>query len=129
MHCNQSCLYIKQDKRIKTDREKVWEQSKLFHLAPMDDTTWGFTDIWDKLTRWLPNFRIKQLSLTCIAMLFLEIFIFRILYCFLFLCHQTGRTYEEWKKHRLRQRTEEGKDFLDRNGIICQEAARLKRRN
>ena len=60
---NQSCCaFVNREAQIETDVHRIWEASKLFHLIAQDDTSWGFTNLWEKLTSWLPNFAwLKQL--------------------------------------------------------------------
>lgn len=78
-HC---CSYIDQNGRISTDLEEIWKQIRVLHEVTKDDTSWGFTDIWNKLTSWLPNLQwLKEIFMTIVMILILGIFI-----CILFQC-------------------------------------------
>ena len=74
----------------------------------------------EKFTSWLPNFAwLKQLFIACIIMVF--IFVCIVMKCALWLCKSTGSSYEEWKRHELRQKIESGGYFkspLFRNGMV-----------
>lgn len=48
-------MYVDQSRRISTDLRWIWEQTKVLQEVTRDDTSRGFTDIWKKLTSWLPN--------------------------------------------------------------------------
>ncbi|XP_074992084.1 syncytin-A-like [Calonectris borealis] len=120
---NQSCCsYIDQEQRIETDITRIWQQSRVLHEVTQDDTSLGLFELWKKLTSWLPNFTwLKQLFIAVIMLIILGVVVCCMLQCFMWMCKQTGNTYEERKRHRLRQKVEEGKYFtrtLDRNGII-----------
>ncbi|NXK17075.1 ERVV2 protein, partial [Arenaria interpres] len=110
---NQSCCsYINQEKRIETDIARIWQQSKVLHQVSQDDTSLGFSDLWEKLTSWLPNFAwLKQLFVlltTIIALGFIVCILFR---CFPCCAKRVIGDYELWKKHQLRQKIESGKYF------------------
>lgn len=49
------CMYIDQNGTISTDLDKIRRQSEVLHKITKDDTSWGFEEIWHKLTSWLPN--------------------------------------------------------------------------
>ncbi|KAF1415747.1 Endogenous retrovirus group V member 2 Env polyprotein, partial [Spheniscus humboldti] len=106
------CSYIDQSKRTETDIKQIWQQAQLLHQVSQDDTSWGFSELWEKLTSWLPNFTwLKQLFMAVIMLIILGMLICCILQCFMWMYKQTGNTYEEWKKHKLRQNIESGKYF------------------
>ncbi|KAF1601388.1 Endogenous retrovirus group V member 2 Env polyprotein, partial [Eudyptes chrysolophus] len=106
------CSYIDQSKRIETDIKQIWQQAQLLHQVSQDDTSWGFSELWEKLTSWLPNFTwLKQLFMAVIMLIILGMLICCILQCFMWMYKRTGNTYEEWKKHKLRQNIESGKYF------------------
>uniref|UniRef100_A0A663N0B8 Envelope protein n=1 Tax=Athene cunicularia TaxID=194338 RepID=A0A663N0B8_ATHCN len=66
----QCCTYINQNSRVETDLQ----QTRFLHLVTLDDTSWGFQDLWERLTSWLPNFKwLKQLLLTAVLLLFLAL--------------------------------------------------------
>lgn len=82
------CTYVNQDKRIETDLSQIWKQTQILHLVTQDNTEWGFQEIWDKLTSWLPNLRLlKQVFVIVIAVIALGIVTCVLLKCF-FLCSQ-----------------------------------------
>ncbi|XP_074705243.1 uncharacterized protein LOC141933995 [Strix aluco] len=72
---NQSCCaFVNREAQIETDVHRIWEASKLFHLIAQDDTSWGFTNLWEKLTSWLPNFAwLKQLFVLVVTLLILGV--------------------------------------------------------
>ncbi|XP_040977083.1 endogenous retrovirus group V member 2 Env polyprotein-like [Aquila chrysaetos chrysaetos] len=80
---NQSCCaYLNERQQVETDIEKIWEISKELHLITMDDTSWGFSEIWEKLTSWLPNLTWpKQLFVTAIVIIFLLIILCTTIRC------------------------------------------------
>lgn len=64
------CTYIDQDKRTSTGIENIWNHVKAVHEVTKDDTSWGFKELWDKITFWLPNFAwVKQLFIFVIKLL------------------------------------------------------------
>uniref|UniRef100_A0A8B9FUU2 Envelope glycoprotein n=1 Tax=Amazona collaria TaxID=241587 RepID=A0A8B9FUU2_9PSIT len=76
------CMYIDQSGRISTDLEEIWKQTRILHEVTKDDVSWGFMDLWNKLTSWLPNLQwLKHIFATSIILLGLGIFI-----CILFQC-------------------------------------------
>lgn len=85
---NQSCCtYIDQFRRIETDLEEIWRHTHLLHEVSRDDTSLGFTELWEKLTSWLPSLtRLKQLFTTGLVLLFYRIFICLIIRCFKGIC-------------------------------------------
>lgn len=47
---NQSCCaYVDKTQRIETDLQAIWEHTKLLHQVTMDDTSFGFTELWGNL--------------------------------------------------------------------------------
>ncbi|KAF1624226.1 Endogenous retrovirus group V member 2 Env polyprotein, partial [Eudyptes filholi] len=106
------CSYSDQSKRIEMDIKQIWQQAQLLHQVSQDDTSWGFSELWEKLTSWLPNFTwLKQLFMAVIMLIILGMLICYILQCFMWVYKRTRNTYEEWKKHKLRQNIESGKYF------------------
>uniref|UniRef100_A0A663FGB7 Envelope protein n=1 Tax=Aquila chrysaetos chrysaetos TaxID=223781 RepID=A0A663FGB7_AQUCH len=110
---NQSCCaYLNERQQVETDIEKIWEISKELHLITMDDTSWGFSEIREKLTSWLPNLTWpKQLFVTAIIIIFLLIILCTTIRCSLWCFQSTGDSYSEWKKNQLRRRLESNKYF------------------
>ncbi|XP_074021454.1 endogenous retroviral envelope protein HEMO-like [Numenius arquata] len=110
---NQSCCsYINQEKRVETDIARIWQQSRVLHQVSQDDTSLGFSDLWKKLTSWLPDFAwLKQLFVLLITMIVLGIAICTLLRCFMCCAKGTTSDYELWKKHQLQQKVESGKYF------------------
>ncbi|NXC38298.1 ERVV2 protein, partial [Penelope pileata] len=104
---NQSCCsYINQERCIETDIQHIWQKSKILHQVAQDDTSFGFTELWERLTSWLPNFTwLKQLFMACIMIIALGL-LKCMLQLFMWICKNTGNSYEEWKRHRLRQKAE-----------------------
>uniref|UniRef100_A0A8C3JCQ0 Uncharacterized protein n=1 Tax=Calidris pygmaea TaxID=425635 RepID=A0A8C3JCQ0_9CHAR len=116
---NQSCCsYINQEKRIETDIARIWQQSKVLHQVSQDDTSLGFSDLWEKLTSWLPNFAWLVLLLTIISLGFIVCILFK---CFPCCAKRATDDYELWKKHQLRQKIKSGKYFkkcLEKESIL-----------
>ncbi|NXS69787.1 ERVV2 protein, partial [Pandion haliaetus] len=110
---NERCYtYVNQEKQIETDLSQIWKQTQLLHLMSQDDTSWGFTEIWEKLTSWLPNLAwLKQLFVTLIIIIFLSVVLCIAVRCGFWCCRSTGDSYSEWKKNQLRQRLESNKYF------------------
>lgn len=44
------CMYIDQSGRISTDLEEIKKQTTVLHEVTRDDLTWGFEEMWNKLT-------------------------------------------------------------------------------
>lgn len=108
-HC---CMYINQDKRIEKDLSLIWKQTKLFHEITKDNTAWGFSDLWEKLTSWLPNLKwLKQLFVTAVIIVFISITLCVTVRCGLWCFQSTGASYNEWKKNQLRHKLESNKYF------------------
>ncbi|NXR11566.1 ERVV2 protein, partial [Semnornis frantzii] len=107
---NQSCCtYVDESKRVVS---KLWEYSKTLHEVALGDTSFGFADIWHKLTSWLLNFGwLKQLFVLMIAVISLGVFVCVTLKCSRCCDKGTLDRYVNWKKHQLPQETESGKYF------------------
>ncbi|NXE85121.1 ERVV2 protein, partial [Cochlearius cochlearius] len=106
------CMYIDQSGRIATDLQEIWEQTKILYEITKDDTSWGFSELQDKLTSWLPNLTwLKTLFMTILGILVMGILIFLIIRCFFWYYQNTGDAYSTWKKHQLRRRLESTKYF------------------
>ncbi|NWH26980.1 ERVV2 protein, partial [Grus americana] len=103
------CMYIDQNGTISTE---IRRQSEVLHKITKDDTSWGFEEIWHKLTSWLPN-------LTWLRQLFgfvLLIGLMIILTCVLIQCafwcsRRTSGEYANWKRNKIRHAVEPGKYF------------------
>ncbi|NWX52852.1 ERVV2 protein, partial [Steatornis caripensis] len=110
---NQSCCtYVNEKQQVETDIRKIWEISKELHLITMDDTSWGFSELWKKLTSWLPNLTwLKQLFVTVIIIILLSIVFCITVWCGLWCFQNTGDSYSERKKNQLRQKLESNKYF------------------
>ncbi|XP_071657739.1 endogenous retrovirus group V member 2 Env polyprotein-like [Patagioenas fasciata] len=106
------CSYINQEKRVETDIQKIWKQSQILHRITLDETSWGFSELWEKLTSWLPNLAsLCSLFAALVGILVLGILICIMMKCFLWCCQSTGDTYSNWKRHQLRQKLESNKYF------------------
>ncbi|KAF1560503.1 Endogenous retrovirus group V member 2 Env polyprotein, partial [Eudyptes schlegeli] len=106
------CTYVDNSQRISADLEQIWQQMRILHLTAQDDTSSGFSELWEKLTSWLPNLTwLKQLFVIIILSIVLGILSFCMLQCSMWMCKQTGSSYEEWKQHKLRQKLEDSKYF------------------
>lgn len=116
------CMYIDQSGRIATDLAEIWDQTKILHEVTKDDTTWGFQEVWEKLTSWLPNLRwLKQAFTMIIGIIILVLLVYILIKCILLCGQRTTGDYETWKKNRLKHQVETGKYFkgsLDNNGIV-----------
>ncbi|NXI91709.1 ERVV2 protein, partial [Psophia crepitans] len=109
---NTSCVYIDQSRRIVTDLQEIWEQTKVLHEVTKDDTSWVFSELWDKLTSWLPNLTwLRTLFTTTPEILIIGIMILIALRCLLWCCRNTGDTCSTWKRHQLRKKLESNKYF------------------
>ncbi|NXF10194.1 ERVV2 protein, partial [Smithornis capensis] len=106
-----SCYtYIDQNQAVNTDLQSIWNQMKILHQVTQDNTSWGFQELWDKLTSWLPNLAwLKQLFMAIVIVLGIVVcFGAR---CFMWMCMCTNDGYKEWKRHQLRWKVESGKYF------------------
>ncbi|NXV25231.1 ERVV2 protein, partial [Cepphus grylle] len=101
---NQSCCtYINQEGRIEEDLEKIWEKNKILYEVSRDNTSWGFEELWNKLTSWLPNWNwLKQLFVGIITLIILGIIVCMLLRCFLWCHRDSEENYSDWKRHRIR---------------------------
>ncbi|NWS77078.1 ERVV2 protein, partial [Crotophaga sulcirostris] len=94
------CIYINQENRIETDLQKIWERNKIFHQVTDDDTSFGFTDLWEKLTSWLPNLSwLKQLFLTFVIIVVLLVALCVLIRWALWCCQNTGIFTTVLNKH------------------------------
>ena len=102
---NQSCCaYVDKTWRVETDIQAIWERTKLLHQMSMDDTSFGFRDLWEKLMSWLPDFTwLKQLFIVCVIIMIVLILMCVTMQCMLCLCINSGKGYGKWKKLRLGQ--------------------------
>lgn len=84
-------MYVDQTGRIETDLRNIWEKTKVLHEVAQDDTSWGFRDIWEKLTSWLPGWDwLKQLFVSILVIIVLCILI-----CLLIPCIIPCMTYQK----------------------------------
>lgn len=102
---NQSCCaYVDKAWRVETDIQAIWERTKLLHQMSMDNTSFGFRDLWEKLTSWLPDFTwLKQLFIICVIIMIVLILMCITMRCMLCLCINSGKGYGKRKKLRLWQ--------------------------
>ncbi|NXJ72194.1 ERVV2 protein, partial [Rostratula benghalensis] len=106
------CTYVDQSGRVATDLQEIWEQTKILREVTKDDTPWGFSELWDKLTSWFPNLAwLKTLFMTIMGILIMGILITISIKCLLWCCRSTRDTYSTWKRHQLRQKLESNKYF------------------
>lgn len=116
------CTYVDQSGRISTDLQDIWQQTQVLHEVTKDDTTWGFQELWEKLTAWLPNLQwLKQAFIIIVAIVILGLLTCISARCVLFFSQHTVGSYEAWKKNKIKHQVETGKYFsktLNRGGII-----------
>ncbi|NWU48613.1 ERVV1 protein, partial [Dromas ardeola] len=106
-HC---CAYVNQDKRIEKDLSQIWEKTKILHEVAQDNTSWGFGDLIEKLTSWLPNLAwLKQLFIVTIIVAILSMVLCVIIRCAWWYFQSTRDSYSEWKKNQLRRKLESNK--------------------
>ncbi|NXE30153.1 ERVV2 protein, partial [Ardeotis kori] len=106
------CTYLNERQQVETDIKKIWDISKELDLITIDNTSWGFSELWERLTSWLPNLTwLKQLFVTVIIIILLSIVLCIVVRCGLWCFQNTGDSYSEWKKNQLRQRVESNKYF------------------
>lgn len=68
------CMYVDQSGRITDDLREIRQQAKILHEVTQDDTSWGFSELWEELTSWLPDLMwLKQLFATEIIIILLSI--------------------------------------------------------
>ncbi|NXP11630.1 ERVV2 protein, partial [Thinocorus orbignyianus] len=110
---NQSCCsYVNQDGRIERDLQNIVNKAQILHQVAQDDTSFGFVDLWEKLTSWLPNLAwLRQLFTLLIAIIVLGVLICILARCFIWYTKGTMDEYAQWKKHQLCEKTESGKYF------------------
>lgn len=91
------CVYLDQEGRVTTDLEGIWEQTKQLHKVTKDDTSWGFQEVWEKLTSWLPNMNwLKHLFVTMVLTIGVVLLVIIIIKC-MSMCGKimvTGRDIE-----------------------------------
>ncbi|NXE11392.1 ERVV2 protein, partial [Lophotis ruficrista] len=106
------CMYVDQSGRISDDLREIRKQAKILHEVTQDDTSWAFSELWEKLTSWLAYLIwLKQLFVTIIAIILLSIILCIAIQCGLWCFQNTGYSYSEWKKNQLRQRLESNNYF------------------
>ncbi|NWQ67929.1 ERVV2 protein, partial [Neopipo cinnamomea] len=110
---NQSCCsYVAQDRWIEKNLQTIMDRAKLLHAVTLDDTHWGFSNLWKKLTSWLPDLGwLKQLFVVILTVIISGILICVFLKCFIWCSKSSCDSYLEWKRHQLRQRVESGSYF------------------
>lgn len=103
------CMYIDQSHRVATDLNEIWKQTQILHKVTKDNTSWGFEEIWDKITSWLPNFKwLRQIFATIIGVIGLVILIWVMFKC-MTLC----------EKKTVRFKSQADIDnYVQNNGII-----------
>ncbi|NWY22639.1 ERVV2 protein, partial [Aphelocoma coerulescens] len=108
------CSYVDLDKRIETDLQTILEKTRTLHQITLDDTSWGFKDVWDKFTSWLPNlYWLKQLFVTVICVITLLLSVCISSYCCMILCTWNLDAFAQRHKHKLRNKVEKGSYFKD----------------
>ncbi|NWY17685.1 ERVV2 protein, partial [Aphelocoma coerulescens] len=108
------CSYVDLTKCIETDLQTILDKTQTLHQITLDDTSWGFKDVWDKLTVWLPNLSwLKQLFVIVISIIALLFTVCISSYCCTILCTWNRNAYAQWQKHKLRSKIEKGTYFQD----------------
>lgn len=98
------CVYVDQSHRITTDLHEIWEQTKILHEVTKDNTSWGFEEIWEVLTSWLPNLKwLKQLFMIIVSIIILVALIWILVKCIILCNKETVKNY---------------KKYMENNGII-----------
>ncbi|NXK83921.1 ERVV2 protein, partial [Amazona guildingii] len=106
------CSYIDQSGRIETDLKEIWKQTRIFHEVAKDDTSWGFEEIWKKLTSWLPNLSwLRQLAAGSLILIVLTLITCGMIQCSFWCCKRSVIDYEDWKRGKVRQQVKSGKYF------------------
>ncbi|NXI39178.1 ERVV2 protein, partial [Galbula dea] len=106
------CTYIDQSGKIESDINNIWEKVKVLQEVAQNDTSWGYEELWNKLTSWLPNlYWIKHLFAGFIIILVLEMILCIILKCAIWCCQSSALNYGSWKKNKVRHQIETGKYF------------------
>ncbi|NXK16457.1 ERVV2 protein, partial [Arenaria interpres] len=105
---NQSCCsYVNQNGRIEKDLQNIIAKTQILHQVSQDNTSSGFSDLWEKLTSWLPNFAwLKQLFALLITIIFLGLTVCILVRCFICCTKGAADEYVQWKKHQLREKVE-----------------------
>ncbi|NXK11938.1 ERVV2 protein, partial [Herpetotheres cachinnans] len=107
------CVYVSEKGRIEKDLKVTKKRSVILQGIEKDDTSWGFTDILDKLTSWLPNFAwLKQLFVAAIGIIVLCVVLSIMICCSLWCCTTTKDSYAEWKRNQLRRKLESDEYFM-----------------
>ncbi|NXL68859.1 ERVV2 protein, partial [Chordeiles acutipennis] len=108
------CTYVDNNGKVTGDLQTIWKKTKILHQVAQDNTSWGFHESWDKLTSWLPNLIwLKQLLAALIGIILLFCVLSVMMKCAFYCCFNTGYSYSEWKKNRLRQELESNKYFRE----------------
>ncbi|NWT10081.1 ERVV2 protein, partial [Vireo altiloquus] len=103
------CSYVDLSKRIETDLQTILDKMRTLHQITLDYTSWGFKEVWDKLTAWLSNLSwLKQLFVIAICIIALLFTVRVSSYCCMILCTWNHDDYAQWQKHKLRNKIEEG---------------------
>lgn len=64
------CVSVDQSSRISMHLAEIWEHTKILHEVTKDNTSWGFEDLWHKLTSWLPHWTwLKNLFVIIIVLI------------------------------------------------------------
>ncbi|NWR61325.1 ERVV2 protein, partial [Bucorvus abyssinicus] len=107
-----SCSYTNQSNRVNIDLEEIWQQVKTLHEVTKDDTSWGFEEIWYKLTSWLPNFAwLKHLFVTLLGLGILVFETCIMVQCSFWCCKRSIENYDDWKRNKIKHQVETGKYF------------------
>ncbi|NXA13784.1 ERVV1 protein, partial [Sapayoa aenigma] len=105
------CMYINQTQRVNTHLQSIWDQTEVLHQITQDDT-WGFRELWNNLTYWLPKLTwLKQLFMIVVMLIVLGIKICFGVWCFIWINTHINDGCEEWKRHQLRWKMESGRYF------------------
>lgn len=115
-------MYVNEAGRIETDLKKYLEKTKILHKVVQDDTSWGFWELWNKLTSWLPNFYwLKQLFIGILILLILVFLTCVLVQCAFWCCVKGLNDYETWKCNQIKHHVETGKNFmktLNQEGVL-----------
>ncbi|NWV18063.1 ERVV2 protein, partial [Origma solitaria] len=107
------CSYVDLNKQIETDLQTILRKTQILHEITLDDISWGFQDVWKKLTTWLPNLSwFKQLFVivTCIIALLFTVCISS--YCCMILCTWNPNAYAQWQKYKHTNKIEKNKETI-----------------
>ncbi|NXI65511.1 ERVV2 protein, partial [Anseranas semipalmata] len=113
MVINQSCCaYVDQTQRVETDLKAIWERVKTIHQVSFDDTSWGFTDLWNRITGWLPNLAwLKSLFVALVMFILFVMMTCILIQCASWCCKGGLDDYATWKRHRIKHQVESGNYF------------------